>query len=191
MYGGFDTIISNFSSFKFVNISELINVIWFSTLLLIAFFLAIFNASLLISIAVISACGKYLASDTAIAPLPVHKSNIFFALFFFAIFITSSTNISVSCLGIKTFLSTKKLNFMNSFWCVICSIGTPFFNIFISSKYCFSLILSSSSLSFTITYCLDLFNTYCINSLAFNFGSSIFPFFSSIIPFFISSDIVI
>ena len=143
------------------------------------------------SIAVISLCGRYFASDTAIAPLPVHKSNIFFAFVFCAIFMTSSTKISVSCLGISTFLSTKKFNFINSFWCVICSIGIPFFSIFIAEKYCFSLFFSSSSISFTITYCLVLFKVLCINNLDFSFGSSMFSFFNSIIPFFIASDIVI
>ena len=58
------------------------------------------------STAVIWLFSIYFASETAIAPLPVHKSKIFFASVFLAMAITSSTSISVSALGIRTLLST-------------------------------------------------------------------------------------
>ena len=102
---------------------------------------------------------------------------------------TSSTNISVSCLGINTFSLTKKFNFINSLWWVICSNGTPC--LFIAEKYWFSSFAVNLFKSFTIIYCLGLFKVNCINNLAFNFGVSISAFFSSIIPFFIASIIVI
>ena len=76
MYGGFDTIISYLLFDKLSNKSDSIKVIFSSTLLLLAFLLAIFNALLLMSTAVISTFSRYFANETAIAPLPVHKSNI-------------------------------------------------------------------------------------------------------------------
>ena len=63
--------------------------------LFIAFFFAIFKAFLLISTAVISLFSIYLASDTAIAPLPVQRSNILGLVSLLVISITSSTNILV------------------------------------------------------------------------------------------------
>ena len=92
----------------------------FSTSLFLAFVLATSNDFSDISTAVISTLSKYFASDTAIAPLPVHISKIFLAFIFLAIFITSSTKISVSGLGINTSSFTKKFSFINSCWCVIC-----------------------------------------------------------------------
>ena len=47
-----------------------------------AFFCAISNAFSLISTAVISAFGTNFFNDIAIAPLPVHKSNILGELYF-------------------------------------------------------------------------------------------------------------
>ena len=75
-------MISYFSSEMFWNKSELTNVILSSTLLFVAFNFAILNAFLLISVAVIWLPSIYFASDTAIAPLPVHKSSIFLHLYF-------------------------------------------------------------------------------------------------------------
>ena len=96
------------------NKSDSINVILSSTLFIIAFFFAIAIAPLLMSVAVISQLSIYFARDTAIIPLPVHKSKIFFSLFFFSILITSSTNFSVSALGIifLTFLYTQNIFFL-------------------------------------------------------------------------------
>ena len=99
-------IIKNKKSIILLNKSDFTNVIWFSTLLFLAFFFATISASLLISTAVIWLFSIYFASDTAILPLPVHKSSIFFAFILFAIDITSSTKTSVSCLGINTFSFT-------------------------------------------------------------------------------------
>ena len=87
----------------FSNKSDFTNVILSSTLLFTAFSFAILSASSLISTAVIWLFSIYFAKEIAIAPLPVHKSNIFFAFVFLSILITSSTKISVSGLGINTF----------------------------------------------------------------------------------------
>ena len=100
-------MISYFSSTKFSNKLLCINVILFSTWLFLAFVFAISMALWLISVAVISQFSIYFANDTAIAPLPVHKSknfacnsgtNFAFSLYilgFDANFITSSTKIEI------------------------------------------------------------------------------------------------
>ena len=120
-----------FLSSKFSNKFDSITLTHSITPLFLAFFCTISKAFLLISTASIILSFTYLAIDIAIEPLPVHISNTFNSLVsflspnicvllfslsisdlkyflsnIFKILITSSTKISVSCLGIKTFSST-------------------------------------------------------------------------------------
>ena len=81
MYGGFETIILNFCSCMFSNKFDSVNitfVLFFSLLCL-----ATSSALVLISLAKTSALSpRKFERETAIAPLPVHKSNILILPFF-------------------------------------------------------------------------------------------------------------
>ena len=101
-------------------------------------YLATSSALLLISLAKTSDLSpRKFERETAIAPLPVHKSNIFILTFFRSnslhFFKVSSTIISVSGCGISTFSFTKKFNPINSWLLVIYCNGLPLINLFIFS----------------------------------------------------------
>ena len=112
----------------FSNKSDSMNltfVLFFSLL-----YLTTSSALALISLAKTSALSpRKFAREIAIAPLPVHKSNIFILAFFRSnfshLFKVSSTIISVSGCGISTFSFTKKFKPINSWLFVIYCNGLP------------------------------------------------------------------
>ena len=86
----------------------------FDTLFVTAFSFATCKAFGLISLAVTDTLSLYFATDTAIAPEPVHKSKTCLNLFSFMNFVACSTINSVSGLGIKTSGLTLNISPINS-----------------------------------------------------------------------------
>ena len=105
MYGGL-LIITSYLSFIFFKISLFLKFI--STSFISALYFAIFSIFFDISVAVTVASGNNFFNVIAIAPEPVPMSIIFIfsPRFFFINSTVFSTKISVSGLGINTFLST-------------------------------------------------------------------------------------
>ena len=165
MYGGFDTIISNFSplicSNKFDSINSTFEL--FNTL----FFSATSKAFVLTSLA--NTCVfRILLNEIAIAPLPVHKSKILklWLLYLLQISSTVSTSISVSGCGISTSSFTKNSIPINSCFCVIYWSGFPSIicsMYFVNSAYSVSVRAVSE---FIVKYTLSFFRTYERSSFA-------------------------
>ena len=142
MYGGLDTITSNCFSVSFIalNTSDLTNSILLSTSLFIAFTLPTSSGISDISKDITFEFSIYLAKLTVIAPDPVPISSILISsLLFLQSSIISSTNVSVSGLGIKTPSLTKKSSPINSLLPTIYATGLPLILSFIysiNSSYC-------------------------------------------------------
>ena len=157
MYGGFETIISNFRPFTGSNMSPVRNLTF--TRRSSAFASAVSTASALMSVAVTFTLLQIFAREIPTAPLPQHRSSTSHSLrplsfsknesfsrgVLWIVFAASVTSVSVSWRGISTCGFTLNVYPMNSCTPVICCSGIRSALLLISSMYFSSVSGSTSS----------------------------------------------